>query len=211
MGMTKQSTAHIIGIDLGTTYSCVGVWMNGKVEIVPNETGNRTTPSIVAFTTDSRLVGDAAKNQAILDPTLTIYDAKRMIGKKYDDETVIRDKKAWPFKITQGSKNNIQIEVNIAGEIKQFSPEQISSFVLIRMKEIAEQFLLNDVNDAVITVPAYFNDAQRLGTKDAGALASLNVERKVNEPTAACIAYGMDRSKKQKERSVLIFDLGGGT
>mmetsp|Transcript_13022 Transcript_13022/g.15446 ORF Transcript_13022/g.15446 Transcript_13022/m.15446 type:complete len:335 (+) Transcript_13022:22-1026(+) len=210
--MTKESTSHIAGIDLGTTYSCIGMWIKSKVQIISNEAGNRTTASVVAFTDDDKLVGDAAKNQAIFHPSQVVYDSKRMLGKKYNDETIQDDMKTWPFKVLQGPKESILISVQIKGETREFSPEQISSIVLRKMREIGENFTLKPINDVVITVPAYFNDGQRIATKDAGALAELKVNRIVNEPTAACIAYGMDRTKKQsRERSVLIFDLGGGT
>lgn len=198
-----------IGIDLGTTYSCVGVWQHGKVEIIANDQGNRTTPSYVAFTDSERLIGDAAKNQVAMNPTNTIFDAKRLIGRKYDDPKIQEDLKHWPFKVINDcGKPKIQVEYK--GEIKRFAPEEISSMVLTKMKETAESFLGCKVKDAVITVPAYFNDAQRQATKDAGAIAGLNVSRIINEPTAAALAYGLDKNLKG-ERNVLIFDLGGGT
>merc|ERR1712179_437470 len=205
--MAKKSPC--IGIDLGTTYSCVGVFQHGKVEIIANDQGNRTTPSYVAFTDSERLIGDAAKNQVAMNPINTVFDAKRLIGRRYDDATVHSDMKHWPFKVVStAGKPNIQVEYK--GETKVFSPEEISSMILVKMKEAAEAFLGAKVTDAVITVPAYFNDSQRQATKDAGVISGLNVLRIINEPTAAAIAYGLDK-KVEGERNVLIFDLGGGT
>ena len=206
-----MSTASAIGIDLGTTYSCVGVWQNDRVEIIPNDQGNRTTPSYVAFTDTERLIGDAAKNQVAMNPENTVFDAKRLIGRQYSDPAIQNDMKHWPFKvINQGGKPMIQVKFK--GETKTFAPEEISSMVLTKMREIAETYLGKPVKDAVVTVPAYFNDSQRQATKDAGAIAGLNVMRIINEPTAAAIAYGLDQAKKGSgEKNVLIFDLGGGT
>ncbi|XP_059487618.1 heat shock 70 kDa protein cognate 4-like [Neocloeon triangulifer] len=201
--------APAVGIDLGTTYSCVGVFQHGKVEIIANDQGNRTTPSYVAFTETERLIGDAAKNQVAMNPNNTIFDAKRLIGRRFEDSSVQGDMKHWPFTVTSdGGKPMIQVMYK--DEQKTFSPEEISSMVLVKMKETAEAYLGKSVKDAVITVPAYFNDSQRQATKDAGVIAGLNVLRIINEPTAAAIAYGLDK-KAQGERNVLIFDLGGGT
>jgi L1 cell adhesion molecule like protein len=200
----------VIGIDLGTTYSCVGVWKDDRVEIIPNDQGNRVTPSYVAFTNTERLIGDAAKNQVAMNPENTIFDAKRLIGRKFSDPTVQSDMKHWPFKVVSRQGDKPFIQVSHKGEIKEFSPEEISSMVLVKMKETAEAYLGESVHSAVITVPAYFNDAQRQATKDAGTIAGFNVKRIINEPTAAAIAYGLDR-KCDKEKNVLIFDLGGGT
>jgi len=200
-----------IGIDLGTTYSCVGVFQHGKVEIIANDQGNRTTPSYVAFTDTERLIGDAAKNQVAMNPSNTVFDAKRLIGRNFGDSTVQKDMKHWPFKIVNdGGKPKIGVEHKYEG--KTFTPEEISSMVLTKMKETAEAYLGSEVSDAVITVPAYFNDSQRQATKDAGIISGLNVLRIINEPTAAAIAYGLDKKKGSKtESNVLIFDLGGGT
>ncbi|KAL1542536.1 Heat shock cognate 70 kDa protein 2 [Salvia divinorum] len=202
-----------IGIDLGTTYSCVAVWQHGRVEIIPNDQGNRITPSYVAFTDSGRLVGDAAKNQATLNPINTVFDAKRLIGRRFTDSCVQRDMKLWPFKVFSGDDDKPMISVNYKGEEKHFAAEEISSMVLIKMREIAEAYLGSPVKSAVITVPAYFNDSQRQATKDAGVIAGLNVMRIIKEPTAAAIAYGLDKETAAIAgvKNVLIFDLGGGT
>ncbi|KAI1428481.1 heat shock 70 kDa protein [Xylaria sp. FL1777] len=198
-----------VGIDLGTTYSCVGVYRDDRIEIIANDQGNRTTPSFVAFTDTERLIGDAAKNQVAMNPANTVFDAKRLIGRKFADPEVQADMKHFPFKIIDKGGKPI-VEVEYKGETKTFTPEEISSMVLTKMRETAEAYLGGTVNNAVITVPAYFNDAQRQATKDAGLIAGLNVLRIINEPTAAAIAYGLDK-KVEGERNVLIFDLGGGT
>jgi heat shock protein 1/8 len=199
-----------IGIDLGTTYSCVGVWQNDRVEIIANDQGNRTTPSYVAFTAEERLIGDAAKSQAAANPANTVFDAKRLIGRKMGDSSVKSDMTHWPFKVKAGTGDKPLIEVTVAGESKTFTPEEISAAVLQKMKATAEAYLGEKVTDAVVTVPAYFNDSQRQATKDAGLIAGLNVLRIINEPTAAAIAYGLDK-KTGGEQNVLIFDCGGGT
>ncbi|AGO10282.1 AaceriABL174Cp [[Ashbya] aceris (nom. inval.)] len=207
--MAEGVFSGAIGIDLGTTYSCVATY-ESSVEIIANEQGNRVTPSFVAFTPEERLIGDAAKNQAALNPRNTVFDAKRLIGRRFDDESVQSDMKTWPFKVIDANGSPM-IEVEYLGETKTFSPQEISAMVLTKMKEIAEAKIGQKVEKAVITVPAYFNDAQRQATKDAGAIAGLNVLRIINEPTAAAIAYGLGAGKSEKERHVLIFDLGGGT
>ncbi|XP_041357342.1 heat shock protein 68-like [Gigantopelta aegis] len=204
-----NNKAPAIGIDLGTTYSCVGVFQHGKIEIIANDQGNRTTPSYVAFTDTERLIGDAAKNQVAMNPQNTVFDAKRLVGRKFDDYSVQSDMKYWPFKVINSAGKPV-IQVEYKGENKVFTPEEISSVVLTKMKETAESYLGQKVTDAVITVPAYFNDAQRQATKDAGVIAGLNVLRIVNEPTAAALAYGLDKNLKG-EKNILIFDLGGGT
>lgn len=211
--MSTNAKNIAIGIDLGTTYSCVGVWQNGRVEILANDQGNRTTPSYVAFTAEERLIGDAAKQQASGNPRNTVFEAKRIIGRKFTDPTVQSDMKGWPFKVVEGSQGRPAMEVEFKGETKQFLPEEISAMVLTKMKQIAESYLGHEVKNAVVTVPAYFNDAQRQATKDAGAIAGLNVLRIINEPTAAAIAYGLDKIKSTtgKGQNVLIWDVGGGT
>jgi len=203
-----QTECPVIGIDLGTTYSCVAIFRNGLVEIIPNELGHRITPSVVAFTDEERLIGEAAKNQAAINPTRTVYDVKRLIGRKFNDKEVQQDKKYLPFDIVnKDSKPYIRTEVK--GESKTYAPEEISAMVLTKMKEISETYLGRKVKNAVVTVPAYFNDAQRTATKDAGTIAGLNVVRIINEPTAAAIAYGL--SNKGSEKNIMVFDLGGGT
>ena len=197
-----------IGIDLGTTYSCVGVWQTDRVEIIANDQGNRTTPSWVAFTEFERLVGDGAKNQGSQNPTNTIYDAKRLIGRKFSDSATQSDLKTFMFSVKPDT--NDKPKIHLPDFSKEFYPEEVSAMVLQYMKTTAESFLGHEVKDAVITVPAYFNDGQRQATKDAGHIAGLNVLRIINEPTAAAIAYGLDK-KSEKETNVLIFDCGGGT
>mmetsp|Transcript_23709 Transcript_23709/g.32648 ORF Transcript_23709/g.32648 Transcript_23709/m.32648 type:complete len:661 (+) Transcript_23709:75-2057(+) len=200
-----------VGIDLGTTYSCVGVWQHDRVEIIANDQGNRTTPSYVAFTDTERLIGDAAKNQVAMNPSNTIFDAKRLIGRKYSDACVQSDLKLWPFEVISGEAEKPMIQVDYKCEKKIFSAEEVSSMVLIKMKEVAEAYLSKEVKNAVVTVPAYFNDSQRQATKDAAAISGLNCLRIINEPTAAAIAYGLDKKNTTGERNILIFDLGGGT
>ncbi|CAK8541040.1 unnamed protein product [Lathyrus sativus] len=212
--MAKKYEGPAIGIDLGTTYSCVAVWQeqNNRAEIIHNEQGNKTTPSFVAFTDSQRLIGDAAKNQAASNPVNTIFDAKRLIGRKYSDSVIQNDLQLWPFKVVSGIDDNPVIVVNFKNEEKCFVAEEISAMILAKMKEIADKFLESKVKDAVITVPAYFNDSQRKATKDAGAIAGLNVIRIINEPTAAALAYGLQkRANSVEERNIFVFDLGGGT
>jgi len=199
-----------VGIDLGTTYSCVGVWRNDSVDIIANDIGERTTPSYVSFSDSERLIGQAAKNQSSRNPTNTIFDAKRLIGRKFTDPVVKADMKLWPFTVKEGSAGRPVVEVQFKGEQRQFFPEEVSSMVLGKMKQVAEAYIGEPVKDAVVTVPAYFNDSQRQATKDAGRIAELNVLRIINEPTAAAIAYGLDKQETE-EKNVLIFDLGGGT
>jgi heat shock protein 1/8 len=201
--------APAVGIDLGTTYSCVGIFREDRCDIIANDQGNRTTPSFVAFTDTERLIGDAAKNQVAMNPSNTVFDAKRLIGRKFADAEVQADMKHFPFKIVDKGGKPV-CEVEFKGETKQFTPEEISSMILTKMRETAEAYLGETINNAVVTVPAYFNDSQRQATKDAGLIAGLNVLRIINEPTAAAIAYGLDK-KVEGERNVLIFDLGGGT
>jgi heat shock protein 5 len=204
----KQIDGPVIGIDLGTTYSCVGIFKNGRVEIIPNELGNRITPSQVAFTDDEKLVGEGAKNQGAQNPLRTIYVVKRLIGRKFEDKEVQRDMKFVPYKvIPKSGKPYVSVETNRGTQT--LSPEEVSAMILVKMKEVAEAYLGKEVKYAVVTVPAYFNDAQRTATKDAGVIAGLDVLRIINEPTAAAIAYGMD--KKSGEKNIIVFDLGGGT
>lgn len=207
---SNKNTRYVAGIDLGTTTSCVGLWLNNRVEIIANEQGNRITPSYVSFTDTDRLIGDAAKSMAAANPKNTVFDAKRLIGRKFNDATVQSDMKHWPFDVTEGKGGKPQIEVDFKGEHKKYMPEEISAMVLQKMKQIAESYVGAEVKDAVITVPAYFNDSQRQATKDAGAIAGLNVLRIINEPTAAALAYGLDK-KHSGEQNVVIFDFGGGT
>jgi heat shock protein 1/8 len=208
---TSGSKGPAVGIDLGTTFSCVAVWQNERVEIIANDQGNRTTPSYVSFTNEERLIGDAAKQLAAANPKHTVFDAKRLIGRRFNDPTVASDSKHWPFKIADVD-GKPKIEVSYKDEVKQFLPEEISAMVLTKMKQTAEAYLGQEVKQAVITVPAYFNDAQRQATKDAGAIAGLQVLRIINEPTAAAIAYGLDKvGTGGKAQNVLIFDCGGGT
>ncbi|UPX11352.1 Heat shock protein ssb1 [Ascochyta rabiei] len=208
--MSDEVYEGAIGIDLGTTYSCVANYEGTNVEIIANEQGSFTTPSFVSFTSEERLIGEAAKNQAAMNPENTVFDVKRLIGRRFDDETVKKDIQSWPFKVIAAGDSPM-VQVEYLGETKQFSPQEISAMVLVKMKEVAETKLGKKVEKAVITVPAYFNDNQRQATKDAGAIAGLNVLRIINEPTAAAIAYGLGSGKSEKERNVLIYDLGGGT
>ncbi len=198
----------IIGIDLGTTYSCVGIFKNGQVEVIPNELGNRITPSVVAFTDEERLIGEAAKNQVTVNPTRTLYDVKRLIGRKFNDKTVQYDKKYLPYEIVDKEGKPYISVPNVKGETKVFAPEEISAMVLVKMKEIAESYSGKKIKNAIVTVPAYFDNSQRQSTKDAGIISGLNVVRVLNEPTAAAIAYGLDQ---KEEKNILVFDLGGGT
>ena len=206
----SKYTGPSVGIDLGTTYSCVGIWQNDRVEIIANDQGNRTTPSYVAFTEEERLIGDAAKNQIAMNVKNTVFDAKRLIGRRFSEESVQNDMKHFPFKVINDGNDKPLIEVEYKGETKTFTPEEISSMVLTKMKTTAESFVGKEVKNAVITCPAYFNDSQRQATKDAGTIAGLTVMRIINEPTAAAIAYGLDK-KTNGEHNILIFDLGGGT
>ena len=208
--LAQEDLGTVIGIDLGTTYSCVGVFQNGRVEIIANDQGNRITPSYVAWDEgDERLIGDAAKNQATVNPENTVFDVKRLIGRKYNEKSVQADKKLFPFELVpKDDKPYVSIKMS-DGEKKVFAPEEVSAMVLTKMRSTAEAFLGNDVKHAVVTVPAYFNDAQRQATKDAGTISGMTVQRIINEPTAAAIAYGMD--KKEGEKNILVFDLGGGT
>jgi len=207
----KEDVGTVIGVDLGTTYSCVGIYkQTGGVEIIANDQGNRITPSVVAFNDEERLIGESAKNQATLNPENTIFDAKRLIGRKFTDSTVQKDSKLLPFKIVPKDSKPM-IKVNVKGEDKTFSAEQVSAMVLGKMKETAEAYLGKKVTHAVVTVPAYFNDGQRQATKDAGTIAGLTVMRIINEPTAAAIAYGLDKKGGSSEKNILVYDLGGGT
>jgi heat shock protein 5 len=209
MVYSDEPIGTVIGIDLGTTYSCVGVYKHGKVEIIANDQGNRITPSYVAWTEEGeRLIGDSAKNQATINPENTVFDVKRLIGRKFSDKSVQADKKLFPYKIVS-KDDKPYVEVNIDGKARQFAPEEVSAMILSKMKEIAETYLGKSVQHAVVTVPAYFNDAQRQATKDAGTISGMSVQRIINEPTAAAIAYGLD--KKGGEKNILVFDLGGGT
>ncbi|KAL4557815.1 hypothetical protein LXL04_036007 [Taraxacum kok-saghyz] len=225
MDGASDNNAPAIGIDLGTTYSCVAVWKHDRIEIIPNDQGNRTTPTCVAFADAERLIGDGAKNQAAMDPASSIFDAKRLIGRRFSDAKVQENMKLWPFKVIEGPDDTPKIVVSYKGEEKEFLAEEISSMILVKMKEIAEVYLGTPVKNAVITVPAYFNDSQRQATKDAGTIAGLNVMRMIKEPTAAAIAYGLDNKSSisgkiselfrfkqlRKKINVLVFDLGGGT
>ena len=203
-----MSDSIAIGIDLGTTYSCVGVFKNGSVEIIANEQGNRTTPSWISFNDQERLVGDSAKNASTSNPTNTVYDIKRFMGRKFNDKVVQEEMKKLPYKLLRGEGDRINVEVQFKNETKQFTPEEISAMILGEMKKIAEAYLGHSVKNAVVTVPAYFNDAQRQATKDAGAIAGLNILRIINEPTAAAIAYGLDKVN-DVEKNIVVFDMGG--
>ena len=207
---TDSSETITIGIDLGTTYSCVGIYKNNTVEIIANSQGNRTTPSWVSFNDEERLIGDAAKSASTSNPSNTIYDIKRLMGRKFSDPIVQKEMKNFPFKVVCADGDRTKVEVKYKGETKQFSPEEISAMILGYLKETAESYLGQKVANAVVTVPAYFNDAQRQATKDAGAIAGLNILRIINEPTAAAIAYGLDKVN-DKEHNIVVFDMGGGT
>jgi L1 cell adhesion molecule like protein len=209
MASNSKPKGRAIGIDLGTTYSCCSVWINDKIEIIANDQGNRTMPSYVSFTKDERLIGEAAKTNAASNPKNTVYDSKRLIGKNYNDENITRVLKHLSYNVID-KDNKPMIEVEYREETKTFSPEEVGAMILGKMKEIAEAYLGEPVTDAVITVPAYFNDSQRTATKDAGTIAGLNVLRIINEPTAAAIAYGLDKQSKT-EKNVFICDVGGGT
>ena len=214
MATPMESEVHgeTVGIDLGTTYSCVGIWQNGKVEIIANDQGNRTTPSFVAFSDSERFIGEAAKNQASTNPANTVFDAKRLIGRSFSSKQVQDDMKHFPFEVVSGAPSDKpHVKVNFKGEEKRFAPEEISSMVLTKMKETAEAYLGKPVKNAVVTVPAYFNDGQRQATKDAASIAGLHCLRIINEPTAAALAYGLGSGSTKEEKNVLIFDLGGGT
>ncbi|KAL6635837.1 putative heat shock 70 kDa protein [Neocallimastix californiae] len=206
--MTKGYT---IGIDLGTTYSCVGIWENDRPEIIANNNGNRTTPSCIAYTSDGQLIGEEAIEYANIDPENTISNVKRMMGKNFIDEVLQSDIKRWPIKVIEKNNGKPYIQVKYKNEIKDFSPEEISAMILTKMKEIAEDYIGQKVTNAVITVPAFFNNAQREATKKAGEIAGLNILRIVNEPTAAAIAYGFDKLKPNDNKNILVVDFGGGT
>jgi len=206
--MSSEVYEGAIGIDLGTTFSCVGVMQNEKVEIIANDQGNRTTPSYVSFDDVERYIGDSAKTNAVKNLKNTVFDAKRLIGRKFDDPHVQQDLKYFPFDVIRNNDGGCNIRVSYKGETKEFVPEEISAMVLTKMKEISETYLGKKVSKAVVTVPAYFNDSQRQSTKDAGKIAGLDILRIINEPTAAAIAYGLDKIGSG-ERNVLIFDIGG--
>lgn len=209
MSKSDKFIGPCVGIDLGTTYSCVAIMKNNNVEIIANDQGNRTTPSCVAFTESERLIGESAKNQMAMNPQNSVFDAKRLIGRKFSDPIVQSDAKYFPFKLVNNNEKPM-ISVEYKNELKQFSAEEISAMILTKMKQTAEAFLGENVSNAVITVPAYFNDQQRQATKDAGQIAGLNVMRIINEPTAACLCYGLgENNKSQEEKNILIFDLGG--
>jgi heat shock protein 1/8 len=198
------------GFDIGTTTSCAAIWINDRVEIIPDfQTGSRIIPSYVSFTDEEKLVGDAAKSQSTMNPKNTVYDAKRLIGRKFTDSTVQADNKLWSFKVTGDKDNKPLVNVSYKKEEKQFHPEEISAMVIQRLKETVETYLGHPLKKVVITVPAYFNDSQRQATKDAGAIAGLEVLRIINEPTAAAIAYGLDKTDSDKEKNILVFDCGG--
>jgi len=204
---SNKKSSVVLGIDLGTTFSCVGIWRDGRVEVIANDQGNRTTPSFVSFTNEERLIGDAAKTMASSNPKNTVYDAKRLVGRNYNDGHMQEELKHFSYNVID-KNNKPVIEVEYKNETKHFTPEEISSMILYKMKEIGEAYIGESVTDAVITVPAYFNDSQRQATKDAGVIAGLNVLRIINEPTAAAIAYGLDK-KSGGSKNVLIFDCGG--
>jgi L1 cell adhesion molecule like protein len=209
MSTSSGKGKYVIGCDLATCMSMVAVWKNGGVEIIASDTGNRTVPSVITFG-EERLVGEAAKSMSATNPKNTIYDAKRLIGRTFDDPLVQRDMKTWPFQVVDDGHNRPQIVVEWKGETKKMYPEEVSAMVLSKLKAMAESYLGEEITDAVVTVPAYFNDAQRQATKDAGAIAGLNVLRIINEPTAAAIAYGLDKvGVSKKAQNVLIFDCGG--
>ena len=200
------------GFDIGTTTSCAAIWRNDKVEIIPDhQTGSRIIPSYVSFTDEEKLVGEPAKNQSTMNPKNTVYDAKRLIGRKFSDKTVSDDNKLWSFKVSGDQNDKPIIEVKYKGEDKKFHPEEISAMVIQRLKETTEAYIGQELKKVVITVPAYFNDSQRQATKDAGAIAGLEVLRIINEPTSAAIAYGLDKNDSDKEINIIVFDCGGGT